>query len=153
MSLTDILIRTLTPQDIDAVMALEQSIPDSVMWAPATKEEQMKIILGSNAYGIFEHETLFGKVGFIETARDEWEIDGMIIDTAHRGKSYGTMLFTKALEACIESKHPKHMHLTTHPANNAALRLYLSFGFTITQWIPNKYGPGQDRLYLIKNLS
>ena len=145
--------RPLTPADLPAVMRLEQSMPGSLMWEPAKEEDQSSIIRDGNNFGIFDSNVLVGKVGFWDTKTEGWEVDGMIIDTKFRGKHYGSVLFTSALLAITAKEHPSVFVLYTHPANSPAIAIYLKSGFTIQEWVPDKYGPGKPRIKMTKPTS
>jgi|GEM_PF-6808864 len=144
--------RPLTPADLPAVMHLEQSMPGSPLWEPAKEEDQSSIIRDGNNFGIFEHDTLIGKVGFWDTKTDGWEVDGMIIDTRFRGKHYGSRLFMSALRAITEKEHPSELILYTHPHNSPAIAIYLKAGFTIQDLVKDKYGPDKPRIKMTKKL-
>lgn len=144
--------RPLTLADLPAVMHLEQSMPDSVMWEPAKEEDQASIIRHGNNFGVFENNVLIGKVGFWDTKTEGWEVDGMIIDTQFRNKRYGSRLLTFALHAITEKENPSALILYTHPGNSSAIMIYLRAGFTLHGWIADKYGPGKPRIQMKKTL-
>ncbi len=144
--------RPLTIADIESVMTLEQSLPDSLSWKSATVDEQLPIIENGNEYGVFENTILIGKVGFEKSETNTWHVDGLIIANKFRGKQYGSQLFTYALEQCINKEHPTTLELFVYPKNSSAISLYLKNGFVIKEWINNKYGEGKHRLKLIKQL-
>jgi len=145
--------RPLTLADLDAVMALERSLTNSLAWEPATEEDQIAIIREGNNFGVFENGTLIGKVGFFDTITEGWEIDGMIIASTRRGQKYGSKLFEYAVNAIINKVHPDRFTLYTHPDNTAALSLYMKRGFTQRDMIKDKYGPGKHRIKLTKSLA
>lgn len=150
MSLPDIIFRTVPPKDISIVMRLEHSMPHSTLWEPATVEDQMRIINSGNMFGMYTNDVLIGKVGFWQSPDDGWEVDGLIIDAPFRNRSYGSQLFTYAMERISKKEHPTSYVLYTHPHNIAAIILYLKAGFIVTGFHTNKYGPGKDRLRMIK---
>jgi ribosomal protein S18 acetylase RimI-like enzyme len=45
----------------------------------------------------------------------------------------------------------KRIDLVVHPRNNAAVRLYLSFGFIIESWKDNHFGDGEPRIVMAKH--
>ena len=145
--------RPLTIHELDILITLEHSLADSLAWAPATKEEQQPLVARGDVFGIFEGTALVGKVGFLETEHGDWQVDGLIIDPRHHGKGLGTILFRYALDSIIRKSHPTQLHLFVYPKNSAAIILYLRHGFVIQELIPDKYGPGKDRLKLIKIIS
>lgn len=143
--------RILTIDDIDSVMELEESIPNSLSWKSATREEQLPIIQSSNEYGIFENNALIGKVGF-EFENNTWHVDGLIVHAEYRLKGFGKKLFEYALQHFISKEHPKELTIFVYPENSSAISLYLRNGFIIKEWIANKYGDGKHRLKLIKTI-
>lgn len=145
-------LRPLTLNDLNAVMELEASLPHSIIWEPSTEGDQLLIISKNNAFGIFDNNKLIGKIGFWDTKTEGWEVDGLIIDQIFRRKGYGKKLLRYALDAIVQKIRPSLLVLYTHPENSAAISLYLHEGFLIREWVADKYGPGKDRLRMIKTL-
>lgn len=152
MSLPDVTFRPVPPEDLDSVMRLEQSMPHSLLWESASKEDQMNIIGQGSMYGVYVNGTLIGKVGFWDSPDDGWEVDGMIVDDKYRNKKYGTQLLSYALRRITETEHPSSLVLYTHPHNVPAIILYLKVGFLIVGYVANKYGQGKDRLRMKRYL-
>lgn len=142
----------LTLKKLPAAMRLENSIKQSTAWFSADAQYQKNIIEKGLNFGAFEDGELIGKVGFWSELAGEFEVDGMIIDEKFRGKGVGKKLLTYALGQLIKKMHPKNIILFTHPKNTAAIALYSSFGFEKKEFIPNKYGPGYDRVKMEKVL-
>lgn len=148
MSLTEEEFKPVHEEDIQSVMDLELSMPDSPFWAAASKDEQLAIIRNGNMFGIYEEGALIGKVGFWNSPDDGWEVDGMIVQQALRNKKYGTRLFDYAIKQILTNVHPERLTLYTHPHNTAAILMYLRGGFVITDYIRDKYGPGKHRIQM-----
>lgn len=142
-------LRPLTLTDLDTVIAVEHAVPDSLAWEPATKEDQESLIARGNIFGIFEDEKLIGKVGFIDKGNEGWQVDGLIIDKQRRGKKYGEKLFEYAIHEIMKT-NLTIIFLFVYPKNSTAIGIYLKSGFIIDEYIQNKYGPGKDRLKMIK---
>lgn len=145
--------RPLTIDDLQDVITLENSIPHDNTWEPSTDEDQRPIITAGNAFGIFENNVLAGKVGFIDTKNDGWQVDGLCVDKLFRGKKYGKTLFAYAVEQIIRKEHPNQLMLYVYLGNSSAIIIYLQTGFVIQDFIKDKYGPGKHRLKLIQKLS
>lgn len=131
-------------------MELENSIPNSPMWFPVDTEYQKKLILSGLNFGMFDEEKLIGKVGFWSEKEGEYEVDGMILDKQYRHKGNGFTLFSYAEHELIRKKHLQKLLLFTHPDNLPAIALYKQIGFVTKELIPDKYGPGMDRIKMEK---
>jgi ribosomal protein S18 acetylase RimI-like enzyme len=142
--------RPLSLEDLPAAIALDNSIQTSTTWHPGPSEYQKSMIENGLNFGAFEHETLVGKVGFNVTNTDEFEVNNMIIDPHHHREGIGKHLFSYAMNELISKKHPKKIILHTYPKNTPAITLYKQFGFVQKEIIPNKYGPGMDRVRMEK---
>ncbi len=145
--------RSLTIADLEHVIVLENSIPHDDTWEPSTSEDQLPIISRGNAFGIFENNVLIGKVGFIETEQEGWQVDGLCVDKTFRGKGYGKKLFEYAIKEITQKEHPSQLMLYVFPGNSSAISIYLHMGFIIHDFIKDKYGPGKHRLKLIQKIS
>ena len=145
--------RRLTIADLEHVIILENSIPHDDTWEPSTTEDQLPIISAGNAFGIFEKNSLIGKVGFIKTEKEGWQVDGLCVDKKFRGKGYGKTLFEYATKEIIRKEHPSQLILYVFPGTSSAISIYLRIGFVIHDFIKDKYGPGKHRIKLTKSFA
>lgn len=143
----------LTLNDLKAAVSLNNSINTTPSWFPADKQDEKLMIDSELNFGAFDNQKLVGKVGFILKANNEYEVTNMIIDTDYLHMGLGGKLFSYALEILIKKKHPSKIILHTYPKNTPAVALYRKFGFVQTDLIPNKYGPGFDRVRMEQVLS
>lgn len=72
-------------------------------------------------------------------------IASIVIDPAYRGQGIGKI----AMLQVLEDAKVKKAWLVTHPDNAAAIGLYESIGFKISERKEDYYGAGQPRLILI----
>jgi ribosomal protein S18 acetylase RimI-like enzyme len=66
---------------------------------------------------------------------------------AFRGQGLGRRLLVASL-ATLRTVGISTFHLTVDPDNAHAVRLYKSEGFVIQELVPNRLGPGEDRLVM-----
>ena len=64
---------------------------------------------------------------------------------AFRGQGHGRRLLIASL-ATLRERGISTFHLTVDPDNAHAIRLYKSEGFVVQRLVPNRLGPGEDRL-------
>lgn len=80
-----------------------------------------------------------------EAARGWFVVLGVVASL--RGKGVGRSLVARAVAdswACGLDE----LRLTVDPDNAAAVRLYRSVGFTVSDTVPDYFGPGHDRLVM-----
>ena len=141
-------IKRLSDKDFDISYQLELETPDKLYYR-WTEDEWLQSLKTDEVYGLFVDDQLVGKIGLIERGVNMYEIDGLVVHPTHRRKGFGKKLFIHALKQ-LAIKKAQSAFLTTHPENSGALILYLTHGFTIDEWQPDKFGPGVHRLKLIK---
>jgi ribosomal protein S18 acetylase RimI-like enzyme len=73
-----------------------------------------------------------------------YHIEGLAIDPIHRGKGFGK----KAIQKLCKLYSDKEITLFVHPHNIPAIISYLKCGFIVRSYEVNKFGDGEDRLFL-----
>ncbi|NLV92105.1 MAG: GNAT family N-acetyltransferase [Firmicutes bacterium] len=96
-------------------------------------------------------------VGVAECMRD-WEdpatayLFAFSIVAGKRGRGWGKVFLREICRRLSEMRIAK-LALTVAPENSRALSLYRGAGFQRVKMIPDAYGPGTNRYYLIKTLA
>ena len=140
----------LTNVDLPVVIALVNSIERSPYWIPGDSANEKHMTECGLNFGAFEKQILIGKVGFTPLKEDEFEVNNMIVNKKYQHQGIGKQLFYYALNELVNTKQPKKVILFTYPKNTPAISLYEQFGFVQKEIIPNKYGPGMDRVRMEK---
>lgn len=138
-------IRTLTPADVTAVLAIQAEAPEIAQWsrsdyAHAIENENRGWIAGDGE----------SAAGFLVARRaaDEIEILNLAVCAAWRRQGLGTRLLDAALEWGITNGAIRAI-LDVRPSNFAALRLYHRHGFRIEGRRQRYYNlPLEDALLL-----
>lgn len=76
---------------------------------------------------------------------------GLAVDSGHRHLGHGTRL-TRAMLHLFGTMGVGAVHLTVEPANETAIRLYRTFGFSDSGYRKNYFGPGEHRLVMTRRL-
>ncbi|MFJ4224300.1 ribosomal protein S18-alanine N-acetyltransferase [Microbacterium sp. NPDC089695] len=133
-------LRTATPDDLDAIMAIEhRSFPTDAWSAQA-----MALELGSphGRYLVDEHEGTvigYGGVRALEGAGDA-DIQTIAFDAEHRGAGRGRALLRALLETAAD-RGAREVFLEVRADNPGAEGLYLSEGFEEIGRRPRYYQP------------
>jgi ribosomal protein S18 acetylase RimI-like enzyme len=96
--------------------------------------KKMVGVLGSAqgiALKIVKHRRIIACL-FMQFTGNSAEIQGLLVDCAHRGKGYGRALMNRAVRIAKRSKVDK-LSLYVESANIPALCLYLSLGFSVAE--------------------
>ena len=139
-------IRKLDIEDLEAFRTIRikglNSDPYAFSSSPeddATRDpEVLKARFGSHSVnnfimGCFVEDVLVGVVGFVRESHAKrlhigW-IWGMYVDTDHRGKKYGDMLFSQCLEEAGSCEGLEIIELGVAESNSPAISLYKKHGF------------------------
>lgn len=82
---------------------------------------------------IYDNETPigYGMYGTDLRTNQVW-LDRFMIDQHYQGKGYGKRAFPMLIELIKKTYQCKRIYLSIHPENDAAQKLYESFGFKLT---------------------
>jgi ribosomal-protein-alanine acetyltransferase len=133
-------IRPATPDDLDAIMALERASFPSDAWSDAMMREEL-----SSPHGWYvvaeEAGRLAGYAGLRapKSARDA-DVQTITIAEAFRGRGRGRMLLTALLEEA-RARGVRDVYLEVRADNPVAQRLYASEGFAEVGRRPHYYQP------------
>lgn len=82
---------------------------------------------------------------------DEAYLFGFSLAKEARGKGWGRLFMTRIC-AILAKQGFKQVSLTVSPNNQAALRLYRRLKFRSVAYLPDEYGPGENRFLMKKCL-
>ncbi|MBP1927568.1 ribosomal protein S18 acetylase RimI-like enzyme [Methanolinea mesophila] len=82
---------------------------------------------------------------------DSWVLRLRVLPPYQR-KGIGTALMHRLLRA-LASEGAGRVFLSVSPLNTSALALYIKLGFLVTGERAGYFGPGEDRLILVRDLS
>lgn len=118
-------VRVMTMADIEAVYALECNC-FSVPWS---KDSLEKEIANKLAYYVVleEHEKIIG-YGGLWGILGEGEITNIAVDTAYRGKGYGSVIVRELIKYG-EKEDFERITLEVRQSNVIAQKLYMKSGF------------------------
>lgn len=142
------MIREWKFEDILAVSRLEEECFGSEKWSYKT------------LVACFENPLFFGAVaeeggeivgyGGVTAAGESADLENLLVAESYRRSGWGgkllSVLMTRAEQAGAEK-----MFLEVRVSNSAAMRLYLSFGFTGVYARTRYYDDGEDCLVMCKN--
>ncbi|MFJ4173502.1 ribosomal protein S18-alanine N-acetyltransferase [Microbacterium sp. NPDC089696] len=133
-------LRTATPDDLDAIMAIEHRSFPTDAWSP----QAMALELGSphGRYLVDEHDGAiigYGGVRALEGAGDA-DIQTIAFDTEHRGAGRGRALLRALLDTALE-RGAREVFLEVRADNPGAEGLYRSEGFEEIGRRPRYYQP------------
>lgn len=130
--------RAATPEDIDAIVALERVTQFAPHWPRTTYAEILQpsatdvrrwvIVAEQNRFQA--RITSSALTGFLVYAMqgDEAEIESVVVAAAAQGKGIGTALTRAALADCAAGG-ARHITLEVRASNRSAITLYRSLGF------------------------
>ncbi|HTM42991.1 MAG TPA: ribosomal protein S18-alanine N-acetyltransferase [Terriglobales bacterium] len=144
-------IRLATPEDIDALLALEREAPTAAHWSRA----QYEAIFQASAP---RRLCLLAEKGpsqaflVAQTAGPEWELENIAVAPAARRRGLGKQLLQELLRLARQ-QHALAVLLEVRASNAAARALYQSCGFIEAGFRPSYYqDPKEDAIICRYNL-
>jgi ribosomal-protein-alanine N-acetyltransferase len=132
------IIRRGVAADMDALLALERSVPEAAHWSPA---EYVQILHPESQEAALRRWIFVAEDGELKgfivvkllRAGQQMlaEIENLAVSTAARRKGTGSALCTAALEAC-RAVGARAVELEVRAGNSAAIGLYTRLGFEQT---------------------
>lgn len=145
-------IRNFISGDFDSVVGLEMKSSGSVYGA-AVFIRQMQVLAESS---FFVSETDGDVTGYtigsvlMRSPKRAWVLR-LAVNEEHRRMGIGRQLLMRLIEELKECG-VEEVLLSVSPKNHSALPLYHSLGFSDDSFEEAYFGPGEDRLILIKYL-
>jgi len=141
-------LRKATVEDIPTLLAIGESVNDPKTYPSFTKvSEWREELANSTTYIIEKDGVVVGDIGYEIKNKELVEFIGIAIKPEFQKQGIGRGVMAIILE---ELKNIKKIRVVTHPENSVAIKLYLSFGFTIKDRKENYFGDGEPRIELIK---
>ncbi len=144
-----VLIRKMTPGDLDAVLAIEQRVfPDP--WQRTSFEFEV-------SHNRFSYPVVLEVEGEVIGYAVAWEIfeefhiANIAIHPAHQKKGWGTLLLQHLIDRARKCQS-HYILLEVRPSNTAALALYRKLGFSPSGVRKRYYRDGEDAILMRKNL-
>ncbi|PKN55325.1 MAG: GNAT family N-acetyltransferase [Deltaproteobacteria bacterium HGW-Deltaproteobacteria-14] len=141
-------VRRAAARDLPAVTALDARAYASEGYGPFVVRQLWD--LSPETFLVAEGDA--GLLGYCAAARatdgSGW-ILSLATDPGARGQGVGRALTVAAI-AALRAFAPRDVRLTVAPGNVAARRLYASLGFVAAGLEPDYYGPGADRLVMVR---
>ncbi|OGI95379.1 hypothetical protein A2917_02330 [Candidatus Nomurabacteria bacterium RIFCSPLOWO2_01_FULL_42_17] len=133
-----------TEADLETFFALEQKLAGSTYWPETTKEQ----ISGGNKffYMVKIGDKIVGQIQYEKQEDNVVYLNVLGIDPDFQGKGLGKEAMKQFLSKVSDASK---IWLVTHPENKAAVKLYESFGFKITERKENYFGNGTPRVVMV----
>ena len=136
-----------TIEDISVLISIEESVAGTKIYSPMLDEKKWAEEIEKNTvYLILKDGVIVGNISYEIKNSNHAYISGFAIDSRFQNQGIGKEVLTRLLE---ELKDNKRIDLVTHPDNEAALKLYKSFGFVVESKKENYFGDGEPRLVLV----
>ena len=146
--MSEITFHSLSEEHLDAILEIEE-LSFATPWSGLAFVYEME-----SPHSVFEVMILKGRlIGYGGYWRiiDEAHISNIAIHPDHRRKGLGRKLLIRLLGRAVETGAAKAT-LEVRPSNEAALKLYDSFGFTTVAVRQNYYSDeGEDALIMWNN--
>jgi ribosomal-protein-alanine N-acetyltransferase len=128
-------LRRMTPDDLDAVMALEEATFPSP-WSRRMLTDELGA--ARRHYVVLEGADGLAGYGGIMVSGDEGHVMTIAVDADHRGRGFGSRIMVALLRAAVDMGATR-MLLEVRPSSSAARRLYRRFGFVPVGIRPRYY--------------
>lgn len=141
--MSEIRLRKAVAYDAAKLIELQKAAA-SGLYAIDTEERLRKYAEDGDVFMILKGEEVIGAILYDVEADGSIYLSGIVISAEHQGRGYSKMAMREFLETMGERK----IHLTVHPENLSAVRLYEGVGFNLIARKENCYGDGQPRLVM-----
>lgn len=140
-------LRRANKEDIPALIGFEKKVAGSRLFSPMlTEKEWLKAFETDEIYFIEADGASVGELSYEIKSPAHAYFSGLVVDPTFQGRGVGTKAIQLALERLAAI--PK-IDLVTHPENEAAIKIYQSFGFKITERLENYFGDGEPRVRMV----
>ena len=135
-------------EDASILVDLENRVAEPKTYGqPLDFDGAVREINNNAFYFIKSDGVIVGTAAYLQRPDKSVYLSNIALDPTYRNRGIGrkTMLFL-----LTENSDANRIDLVTHPENQAALRLYMSFGFEVESRKENYFGDGEPRLVLVK---
>ncbi len=141
-------LKNATIKDIEEILRVESSIGHRNIYSGlANQKEVCEFLADNTVFLIRKNGVVVGDISYKIKSRRHAHISGFAIIPRFQHKGIGRFALATILR---KLRGIKRIDLVTHPKNSPAIRLYLSFRFSIESWKNNYYGDGEPRLVLAR---
>ena len=137
------MIRDMAPEDIDALVAIEQACFAAGYADKMMAREDFNDVLGDEHAALFcviESGTVAG-YAFLILEDGAANFDSLAVSPAHQGKGLGEQLFRHVERYCHENAIPR-LNLEIKETNYALLKRYHGYGYKCFEIEPGFYADG-----------
>lgn len=145
--MSDIYLRKAGAEDAPRLIELQKAAA-SGLYAIDTEERLLKYAKDGDAFMILMDDEVIGAILYDVENDGSIYLSGIVISAEHQGRGYSKLAMREFLEKIGE----RRIHLTVHPDNVSAVKLYAGVGFATIARKENCYGDGQPRLVMERNL-
>ena len=138
--------RRMQLKDIAVIDKIENDLFDDA-WSKSSFLYEIKNESYSYPYVLILNESIVG-YSVCWFYQNELHIGNVAIKKEHQGKGYGKLLLQKLFDLFPDFNHD---YLEVNVSNDAAIGLYLKFGFNILSTRKSYYANGEDALVMVKN--
>jgi len=130
------------------VLFFEKSCSCDVYHSITDEEEVKNYVRDDEVYFVVLDGDEVGTVSY-EDKEGRAHVTGLTILPEYRGRGIATFVIWELLK---KLKSLDNVSLDVHPENSPAIILYLKNGFVIKKWNANRFGEGEHRLFLVRDL-
>jgi [ribosomal protein S18]-alanine N-acetyltransferase len=143
-------IRKASLQDVDAILGIQNRIPNALRWQEADYTQLVSDPGGLLLVAEFSTSTTPKVMGYSAFRRiiDEAELLNIGVDPEHQQQGVGKALLVGARSRLMESG-ARRVFLEVRVSNRAALHLYSSLGFTLYQLRKDYYHDPEEDAYVM----
>lgn len=146
--MTDVTLRPATPEDLDAIMAIEDATFPSDAWHRDTMRRELESRV--NRYYVAEHDGEVIAYGGSRIVGCDADVQTIAVAADNRGQGLGRALMEQLMQAARD-EGALQMFLEVRADNEPAAALYESLGF---EQIDTRYGyyqpEGVDAIVMMK---
>lgn len=143
-------IRDATPDDLDAIMALEHATFPDDAWPEATMRAELRQAAGRYLVALAPDGALAGYAG-LRVAGDQGDIQTIAVAPAHRRRGIARAMLLRLLEEA-RRRRASDVFLEVRADNPGAQALYESLGFEALAVRRGYYPRGVDAIVYRKGL-
>lgn len=145
--MSEVYLRKAVVEDAAKLIELQRAAASS-LYGIDTEERLQKYAKDGDVFMILMDEEVIGAILYDVENDGSIYLSGIVVAAAYQGRGYSKLAMREFLEKMMERK----IHLTVHPDNLSAVKLYLGAGFTVVERKDNCYGDGEPRLVMERNL-
>src|SRR5579875_2894190 len=142
-------VREMLPQDLEAVIGLESSVPEAPHWPRSAYESYLNA--GHCRKRLYIAEDRGRLLGFVAArlVLDTCELESIVVDVAARRSKVGTALLDRLILWASENG-ASHVQLEVRAGNTRAITFYLRSHFSRNGLRPSYYRDPEEDAVLMR---